>query len=548
MTLPLLLATTCLLLQPPAQRADAVDVPPASLKGHVLRADGQPLVRATVRIYPVGRFPIGKGTATDADGSYEFTDLAPGRYRLLAGKPGFVSVGLGQRTADEEPVVIELKSGQAVERIDITLPRNGTISGRIIDENGEPVEGAQVRVQQVRFSEGRYQFIDVAGSGTRFTNDLGRFRVYGVPPGKYFVSAVVGLVDFPGPGMVNLPGYAPTFYPGTPLVSDAQAVPVGLSQDVSGIDFALVATRTVRVTGRAITSAGDPITGGLTMRPTARSGSAGSATGARIDRLEGTFEFPNVPQGEYVIEAFRGRVTNDQEGEFAARFVTVNDVDVTDVLIRTSAGTMLTGRVVLEGGVAKPDAFEIQALPADPDRAPSARGGIGIAAIRPDWTFHLGGVNGPRRIRLTSAPDGWSLKTVRINGSDVTDSVLSFGDRGAVDDIEITLTRVGGSIVGGLDVTGAGESPAYSVLAFATDPDLWYEDSRYVARVASRNGVFRLGGLPPGEYYVVALDRVRGDEWQDPQLLSQLAQSARRCIVGEGQQATLTLPLLSRAR
>ena len=130
MTLALLLAG--LLLQPPVQRPDAMQtpVPPATVKGHVVYTDGRPVVRATVRIVPVGRIPISKGTTTDEDGSYGFADIEPGRYRIVAGKPGFVSVGLRQRTLDEEPVVLDLKSGQDVEHVDITLPRRRTARPR----------------------------------------------------------------------------------------------------------------------------------------------------------------------------------------------------------------------------------------------------------------------------------------------------------------------------------------------------------------------------------------------------------------------------------
>ena len=58
-----------------------------------------------------------------------------------------------------------------------------------------------------------------------------------------------------------------------------------------------------------------------------------------------------------------------------------------------------------------------------------------------DWSFGIGGVNGPRRLQLLRAPDGWTLKAIRINGIDVTDRPLVFGrpDQ-SMTDVEVVLT------------------------------------------------------------------------------------------------------------
>ena len=134
------------------------------------------------------------------------------------------------------------------------MARPGAIAGRVFDENGDPVEGVVLRASQVRYVDGRRRLVDMA----RFaqpTDDLGRYRLSGLEPGEYLVSAAVGQIDMRTP-LVDLPGYGTTYFPGTPNPAEAQRVVVGRSQDVLGIDFPIARTRTVRVSGRAVDSHG----------------------------------------------------------------------------------------------------------------------------------------------------------------------------------------------------------------------------------------------------------------------------------------------------
>jgi uncharacterized protein (DUF2141 family) len=520
----------------------------ASVKGRILRSDGRPIARATVRLIPTDRPGMTLGVATDADGRFVLQNVAAGNYRVSASKLGFVAVEYGQRAPHELGDVIAIRDGQQIANVDIALPKHSAVVGHVYDESGDPVEGAAVRISQVMFVEGRRQLVTVQGPRGRVTNDQGRFRIYGLEPGNYIVSALVGQVDLSVQGMADLPGYAPTYYPGTPIPSNAQLVTVGLASDVTDVDFSLAAAPTARVSGRAIDSRGEPITGGLTMTSSQRSGAIAMDVGAIINQ-DGTFIFPNVAPGEYVIQATRGRINNTTEGEFAAQFVTVAGTDISGLVIRTSPGSRMTGRITFEDGPAlTPGQVELTPRPADFDRAPFQASSIARADIHDDWTFEISGLNGPRRLRLMNAPRGWILKAVRANGVDVTDDVLTFGKaEQSVSDVEVVLSRASGEIVGTV-VDGNGKPAQHSaVIVFSTDPNAWYTESRFI-RLAQerRDGTFSIPGLPPGDYYVAAVDRVTGDEWQDRALLEQLSTSASRTFAQEGQTATVTPKLLVR--
>src|SRR5207253_1083319 len=175
-------------------------------------------------------------------------------------------------------------------------------------------------------------------------------------------------------------GYARSYYPGTPVPAEAQFVSIDLSQDVAAIDFPLSRVRTARVAGQVFNPAGEPaMPAALTLAPSQRSASVTSvAVGARI-APDGTFSFPNVPPGQYVVQAYRGRLNSHTEGEFGALPVAVNGVDVTGLRLRTSSGSSITGRFMFDAfdrtKPAKPSDFELAPIPADFDLSPSS--GVG---------------------------------------------------------------------------------------------------------------------------------------------------------------------------
>ena len=533
--LALILAQAVPPAQPPSVR-------PGSIHGHVSRPDGRAAVRAEVRLMPNAPHLRGGVVVTDDEGAFAFDGLSPGLYRLVAQKTGFIPTQYGGQPLDQTGDSVAVNAGELLDHVDIVLARQSAIMGRVLDENGDPVEGARVHAQQLRYVGGRYRLVDAVGSHDRVTDDRGHFRIYGLQSGSYIVSAVVGQIDYPSNAMVNLPGYAPTFYPGGQRVSEAERVRVAAGEDVEIPDFALARVRTARISGRALTSKGEPITGGLVIRPTVRSGGVGEEFGARIER-DGTFEFHNLAPGEYVIVASKGRQRPSVEGEFAAYTVTVDGSDIGGLHVRTSAGSTISGHVVLEGGTAATDAFKIEPYPVDPDFDPPPGGSVAQAEITPALDFTMSGISGQRRFRLTEAPDGWMLKSVRVNGRDVTDDTLSFGTSDdSLSDVEITLSYVGGEVSGTVTAPRGLPLNQYSVVVFPDDPDQWYSDSRYlkVGPVAP-DGRFDVRGLPSATYFVVAIPRVAGDGWQEPARLEALAASATRRLVTEGQTLSLVL-------
>ncbi|MGH9411711.1 MAG: carboxypeptidase-like regulatory domain-containing protein [Vicinamibacterales bacterium] len=529
------------------QRRIAAGPPPApgtaAIGGRVLGSDGRPIARADVRLAPTAR-TAPMFTTTDEEGHYQFTGVAAGDYRMLVLKGGYGTAAYGERHPGGSGALITVHDGQTLDDIDVTLMKYRAIVGHVYDENGDPVEGASVRASTIQFVNGRREIVD---ADARLTDDRGQFRVYGLQPGGYVVSALVGQIE-PGPGMADMPGYAATYYPGSTNASDAQLVAVGASSDATGIDFRLMPAPTAHVAGHAFHASGDPVTGGLEMRSSQRSGSVAIDVGAIIND-GGEFIFPNVAPGEYVIQAFGSRVNASTEGEFASQFVEVNGADVNDVSLRTTAGSTVTGRITLDGDATiAPHDVELAPEPADTDRAPFSDGAIAHLEIHDDWTFTVAGLHGPRLFRLTSAPPGWMLKAVYINGVDATDQPQMFGtDSQSSNRVEIVLTPNGAEITGTVvDDRNALVSEA-NVIVFPADSTQWSTTSRFMKTASvARDGTFDIAALPAGDYYVAAVDHIAGDEWQDPALLDRLSSKAVRIFADEGQKTPVTLTLVSR--
>src|SRR5881409_2987521 len=153
-------ASAFALLQAPSAPPRAVPPAAAVIRGRIVRADGRALPRALVELERLDVEDRPRRAPTDEDGRYEFASLPAGRYRVTARKIGYVALEYGERRASDGGTAIVLSAAEVRERIDITLPRTSAIAGRILDENGEPVENVVVRVLQTQRVRGRRQLVE----------------------------------------------------------------------------------------------------------------------------------------------------------------------------------------------------------------------------------------------------------------------------------------------------------------------------------------------------------------------------------------------------
>jgi hypothetical protein len=181
---------------------------------------------------------------------------------------------------------------------------------------------------------------------------------------------------------------------------------------------------------------------------------------------------------------------------------------------------------------------------ADPEGL--AAGGGGAVPLKEDGLFELKGLAGTRLIRVNGAPPGWVLKSVSLNGADITDKGTEFKPGEAVSGLEVVLSARTTSVSGAVTAGDGSAVKDYTVVIFSDSAEHWrLPMTRWVQGARpNQDGRFQVQNLPPGGYYAIAVDYVPQGEWGDPELLDRLRAKARRFNVDEGQTQTLDLRLV----
>ena len=286
--------------------APQAGTPSAYLSGRVVEeGTGAPVSSARVILFSQPRNAPGPipQTITDQDGRYTFEGVAPGRYRVDVQKSGILPPADPARAA-----TVTLAAGQVVDDWIVPVQRAGAIAGRILDPFGEPLADVSVRAVQ-RNGPGAVSSqaiissplsVDFRAQGFQ-TNDLGEFRVFGLPPGEYVLSATppqrFGFQNI----STDTTLLASTFYPGAPDPAAAQTITVTAGETVGGVEFRLLTTAGFRVSGVVVDQAGAPVAGAMVMlRGDPRSGVAiMGPVGQSASDGNGMFVLGNVPSGSY---------------------------------------------------------------------------------------------------------------------------------------------------------------------------------------------------------------------------------------------------------
>ncbi len=549
------------------QRDLAAPAGTAVIAGSVMAADtGRPVKRARVIVAGGGR---PRAATTDEQGRFRITALPAGTYSITATKTGFVDGAFGQRRALRTGTPVELADGQQRAGVDLKLSRGGVITGRVLDEDGEPLARAMVGVLRQQYVRGEKQ---LTPAGADQSDDRGQFRVFGLPPGDYYVSATAGGVEqvlrqLAGPGRGGLEqvaessGYAATYYPGVIAAGDATRVKLAASQELSGIDFQLQIVPLATVKGVVVGSTAMvmlvPEEGGA---PGGRGGGRGGGLGAvllggglrSVTRQDGSFSIANVTPGKYTIIARAdggpngggppGGGSNRPGPRTASQPLVVAGEEV-HVVLTPAPGVVLSGSVTFESaGTPTPASFAgFRVNPVPLGAAVATARLVRPAEANESGQFSAPDVTPGQYMIRAAAPRGWTMKSVYVDGRDVTDQPLDVKSEN-VSGINVIFTdRISG--LGGAVRDGRGNGVAgLTVILFPSDESLWLPQSRrIVTAVTDAAGAYKLTAVPAGDYLVLAVDDVEQGEWFDPVFLEESKARAVKVTIGEGEQRTADL-------
>ena len=156
-----------------------------SIEGRVISAvSGEGVTKAEIVVF--GRENQRYTTIARANGVFALEDIEPGKYRLEASRRGYARFVFGARGPDRPGAMLSLDPGQHVSDLVMRMSPQAVITGRVLDEDGDPVPYIGVQLLRYSFAKGKRHLEQCDGDST---NDLGEYRIFGVSPRKYFLSA-----------------------------------------------------------------------------------------------------------------------------------------------------------------------------------------------------------------------------------------------------------------------------------------------------------------------------------------------------------------------
>ncbi|MFB3855580.1 MAG: carboxypeptidase regulatory-like domain-containing protein [Vicinamibacterales bacterium] len=549
-------------------RAQAQPTGTATLSGHVIDYEsGRPVKRARVALSSQA-LPGGRAAATDSLGAYSFTDLPAGQYTVNVTKTGYVAVSYGQRRPLRTGKPLNIRDGEQVKGIDFRLPKGSVISGHVYDEDGEPLLGVQVQALRYQSVQGQQRLLPAGAGGT---DDRGYYRIFALQPGVYYVNANARMseirfmlqargagrggragLETMQPDPENTPrGYAPTYYPGVTSLAQAGLVRLELTQEVSNIDIGLQLVPTARVSGIVMNSDGSAAANALVtlLADDGRNMVGGMSYSGRVQD-DGTYAIENVPPGRYLAVARGGGARGGRQGGggqlFARQSVTVAGQDVTGLVLALAPGASLRGSVSFESAESPtPAALNQIAISANPI-SPLPMDAPSTTRVSADGTFVLENIaSGVRVLQVSGIPRPWAPKAIYLNGRDVSDTPVEFESGQRLTGVSIVFTDRATEVTG---TVPAGDDKLlldYMVVAFSANPAHWVPQSRRIQMVRpDAEGKYRVRGLPPGEYFFVAIDDAEQGEWYDAAFLDEIRAGAVKVSLVEGETKSQDLKLL----
>lgn len=506
-----ILVCVALSAQQPAPTPKKPDEPVTGvIEGKVVTDSGQPLAGAAVSVRAVNSLGNGRNTTSDVDGNFRVSGLEPALYTINANAPVYTT------PLPSDPFSpTYYRIGETVR---LEMVRGGAITGTVTNSLGDPVVAVRVRATMTRDAQGATPKIVSFGFGEQSTDDRGVYRIYGLRPGTYIVSA--GGSGF-APSFNPYESDVPTFAPSS--TRDTAAEVVVRSGEDSTIDIRYrgeqghVISGTVKLAGTSgasitLTQAGSTV-------PFANSFQPESARG---------FSFNGLSDGDYDIMAQEvavnpASVTMPTFSLSEPKRVSVKGADVSGIELSTRPLSSISGKITLEPvktpeceGKRPPLFAETIVRLQRPDKETEKEDSLALrffsSSATPDATgaFQLRNIiPGKYQFEPRFYARYWYLQSIAITSGtpkpqkvDAAANWTSVTSGAQVSNLTITLAQGAASIRGRVVVPeGAAATPAMSLYLVPSEPDKANDVLRYFMSDVGDDQTFAFNNLPPGKYF-----------------------------------------------
>jgi hypothetical protein len=507
----------------------------ASVHGSVTSSvSGEGLRKAYLRLAPVAGKAAGYGAVTNDQGSFEMEKIEPGSYHLFADCVGFLDAQYGE-------VELRLSAGDNLTGIEIRMTPQAVLSGRVLDQDGDPWPHANMVLYRSEWQKGR-RHLELAS--TQEVDDRGEFRIASLPPGRYYFLAEPDVTwekeHHPETGDQPAIRQQPTWYPSSSDVESAAPITLAPGQQFNGLDIRLRrgTGSTLRIRGK-LTGLQD-----IPLLPANQRRFGPAISARRVSAMveegrsgtvqpDGSFEITGVAPGAYDIWITQGFPVRTALGRATVR---VEDRDIENLSIDLHQPQTPHGSIRVEGDAgAKPPSVTLEPVGID---------GFDLHADqKDDGSFEFDDLGfGRYRVYVQDpAPKHGYLKLLRLGNVESSDGSFTLSSNGVP--LELVFSTHGAKLSG--TVTGKAEMPKVILIPDTTDAARREFATR--AAVFDQNGVFTIGAIAPGSYKLYAFENVPDDIWLDPEFLKEVESSGVPFEAAEGDAKTIQAPLLGKA-
>jgi protocatechuate 3,4-dioxygenase beta subunit len=263
---------------------------------------------------------------------------------------------------------VDVADGQLLDRIELQLSKAAVIAGTVLDEFGDPLVRAPVSVLRQQYQDGERRLVEartldqlmgIGGTGD-IADDRGQFRLFGLPPGTYYLAVGEPTRDsLASPANVN--AEAMTFYPGRPSPAEAQPLTVRDGDELAGLTFAFMRIERATIRGTVLSREGRPVRGGTLVSRSHGGPGRSFSVGA-----DGSFAVADLVPGEYIL------IVREGDDAAMARVAPAGGENVT-VTLQMSPGLQVRGRIVFDTGTPASEPARSWAWSTPPSSSPMVK-------------------------------------------------------------------------------------------------------------------------------------------------------------------------------